>query len=76
MRRATHLYCRYCKTNLCDYGAERCDYCHIRLTRDLLTFDPSEPMSLCLRLKCLADSWSFRVKNLFSSCGEKASDGV
>jgi len=29
MRRSTHLYCRFCRSNLCDYGLERCDICHI-----------------------------------------------
>ena len=34
MRRATHLYCHKCKTNLHDYGQQNCDKCNADLTVD------------------------------------------
>ena len=72
MRRSTHLYCRYCKTNLSDYGAERCDKCHLELTMDRLTFDTSKKVPLSLRFRWFMEIVSFR----FNSCAKKGGDAT
>ena len=62
MRRSTHLYCRYCKTNLAEYGVERCDNCHVELLKNRLTFDPSKKEPFSLRLRWFMESFFFKFK--------------
>ena len=69
MRRSTHLYCKYCKTNMRDYGEERCDKCYISLTSDRVTFYPLESMPIKQRLYCFLESLQYKFN--LCSCVRK-----
>lgn len=56
MRRSTHLYCKYCKTNLYDYGQEQCDRCLIDLRKDRVTLDMDEKMGFLKKIECFFES--------------------
>lgn len=62
MRRATHLYCHKCKSNLQNYREDNCDRCHADLTLDgstvsLNTIFEEENMNVL-----------FKIKKLFLKC--------
>ncbi len=56
MRRSTHLFCKYCKMNLCEYDQEQCDKCLIDLREDRVTLDTNETMGFLKKIECFFES--------------------
>ena len=62
MRRATHLYCHKCKTNLYDYGQKTCDACNGDLTTK------GSKCSLNTIIEEEKESYLFKLNKIFCFC--------
>ena len=51
LRRGTHLFCKYCGTNLYDYAQTECDRCQLSFGNDDMIVEFNRPkISRALRL--------------------------
>ena len=61
--RQTHMYCRYCMTNLHDYGQPSCVNCLLDFDKAWLVSDMfSEKLSLYRRIQCFFTSAHLKSK--------------
>jgi len=64
LRRATHMYCMYCMTNLHDYGQTHCDKCLIPFDNHWIIscYHDSRKLSILKRIRCMIVSAYYRTK--------------
>lgn len=76
LRRATHAYCKFCGTNLSEYGQVQCDSCLLDLTSsEMVVYStPHKPVSILVTFKLRIKSRIRKLKR--RSLGGRVSEGL